>query len=163
MAGKVNPIPPGFRTVTPHIVVKDGNAAIAFYKKAFGAEENCCMPGPDGKGVMHAEIKIGDSIVMLAQEWPMPGCPQSPETLKGTSTCIHLYVDNADAAFDKAVKAGATPTMPPMNAFWGDRYGKVTDPFGHQWSIAQHVEDVSPEEMPKRMQEAFSQAGGCGA
>lgn len=163
MAGKVNPVPPGFRTVTPHLVVKDGNAAIDFYKKAFGAEEICRMPGPDGKGVMHAEIKIGDSVVMLANEWPAPGCPQSPQSLKGTSICVHLYVENADAAYDRAVKAGATPSAPLMNMFWGDRYGKVTDPFGHQWSIAQHIEDVRPEDMPARMAKAFSEMGGCGS
>lgn len=159
---KVNPIPEGFHTITPHIVVKGAAAAIEFYKKAFGAEEVCRMNGPDGKSVMHAEIKIGDSRLMLAEEWPGEGMPKSPATLGGSAVTVHLYVSDVDAAFKKATDAGATPTMPPMDAFWGDRYGKLKDPFGHDWGMATHIEDVPPEEMPARMQKAFANMGNCG-
>jgi PhnB protein len=148
----VSPVPPGFHTVTPHLVLRGAGKAIEFYKKAFGATEVMIMPGPDGKGVMHAEIKIGDSIIFLADEWP--GGPQaSPEKYGGTTVSIHLYVANCDATFNQAVAAGAKAEMPPMDMFWGDRFGKVIDPFGHSWSIAQHVEDVPPEEMGPRMKE----------
>lgn len=149
-------VPEGFRTITPHLIVKGADAAIAFYKKALGAEEIMRMSGPDGKSVMHAEIKIGDSLVMLNDEFPGGGGCASPTTLKGTSTCIHLYVENADALFNRAVAAGAQPTMPISDMFWGDRYGQVTDPFGHTWSIATHTKDVTPAEMREAM------AGMCG-
>jgi PhnB protein len=158
MAGKVSPIPEGFRTVTPHMTVSDGRRAIEFYKKAFGAEEICCMPGPGGQGVMHAELKIGDSMLMLNEEFP--GCeqgPRAPSTLKGTTITVHLYVDDADAVFNRAVAAGATPAMPPMDAFWGDRYGCLVDPFGHQWGIGTHKEDLTPEEIGKRAEAFFAQ------
>lgn len=158
----VNPIPEGFHTVSPHLVVKDAGAAIDFYTKAFGAKEMYRMPGPDGKSVMHAEIRIGDSPVMLASEWPGDGMPKSPETLGGTGVTIHLYVEDVDKLFKQATDAGATPTMPPMDAFWGDRYGKLKDPFGHDWGIATHIEDVPPEEMPERMAKAFANMGNCG-
>jgi PhnB protein len=154
MAGKVSPIPPGFHTVTPHLVIKGAGAAIDFYKKAFGAEEVMRMPGPDGQSVMHAEIKIGDSIVFLADEFPgMPA--RSPKALGGTTVTITLYVADADKVFNQAVAAGATATMPPVDMFWGDRYGKVLDPFGHDWAIATHKEDVPPDEMAKRAAAAF--------
>ena len=117
----VNPIPEGFSTVTPHLVVKDAAAAIDFYKKAFGAEEICRMAGPGGKGVMHAEIRIGKSPVMIAEEWPGEHCPKAPTTLGGSPVTIHLYVENVDTMFKRAIDAGATQTMPPMDAFWGDR------------------------------------------
>lgn len=155
----VNPIPEGFGTVTPHLVVKDAGEAIDFYKKAFGAEELCRMPGPDGNSVMHAEIRIGNSPIMLASEWPGEGCPKAPTTLGGSPVTIHLYVEDTDKAFKKATDAGATAAMPPMDAFWGDRYSKLKDPFGHEWSIATHIEDVPPEEMPERMAKAFAEWG----
>lgn len=160
MAGKVKPIPEGFRTVTPHMIISGAGKAIEFYKKAFGAEEIMRMPGPDGQSVMHAEIRIGDSAIMLADEFPGGGCGASPTTLKGSCVCIHLYVDNADALFNRAVAAGAKPTMPMTDMFWGDRYGKVTDPFGHEWSIATHQRDVTPEEIGQAA--AAFMKGGCG-
>jgi PhnB protein len=150
----VPPIPPGFRTVTPHLVLRGAGKAIDFYKKAFGAEEIMRMPGPDGKSVMHGEIKIGDSIVMLADEFP--GTPLSaPEKLGGTTVSLMLYVKDCDAVFNQAVAAGAKVSMPLMDMFWGDRYGQLTDPFGHIWAIATHKEDVLPEEMAKRGAEAM--------
>ncbi|MHC4944311.1 MAG: VOC family protein [Planctomycetota bacterium] len=161
MTGKVNPIPEGFHTLTPHIIVKNGTDAIEFYKKAFNAEVIELMPGPDGKGVMHAELKIGDSFVMLAEEYPA-GTSRSPQTLNGTSVVLHLYVKDVDASYDQAVKAGADATMPAMDTFWGDRYGRVCDPFGHEWSIATHKEDLTAEEIGKRAKEYFANMGGEG-
>jgi uncharacterized glyoxalase superfamily protein PhnB len=154
-AANVRPIPEGFRTVTPHLIIRDAAKAMAFYKAAFGAEEICRMPGPDGK-VMHAEVRIGDSIVMLADEFPQWNC-QGPQARGGTTVSLHVYVQNADAAFAKAVAAGATVMMPLENMFWGDRYGKLVDPFGHEWAIAQHVEDMTPEEMSRRGAEFMKQ------
>ena len=152
----VSPIPPGMHTITPHLIVRGAGEAIAFYQKAFGAEELVCMRGPDGKGVMHAELKIGDSVFFLADEFP--GAPNaSPKKLGGTTVSIHLYVNDVDAWFNRAVAAGAQVAMPLMNMFWGDRFGKVMDPFGHEWSIAQHIEDVTPEECAKRSVEAMKQ------
>lgn len=151
----VKPIPDGFRTVTPHMVVRDAEAAIEFYKKAFGAEEIMRMPGPDGKGVMHAEIKIGDSIIMMCGEMPQMERWVSPAKLNGTTMAICLYVPDCDAAFDRAVSAGAKVSMPLTDMFWGDRYGKLTDPFGHEWEIATHKKDLTPEEMGKAAEEAF--------
>ncbi len=156
MAGKVRPIPEGFHTVTPHLIIKGAAKAVEFYKKAFGAEEIMCMPGPGGS-VMHAEIKIGNSIIFLADEFPDWGC-LSPATLNGSPVTIHLYVEDCDAAFNKATQAGAEALMPPSDMFWGDRYGKLKDPFGHQWSIATHTEDVSPEECAKRCAESMAGA-----
>lgn len=149
MAGNVKPIPEGFTSVTPHMVVRGAADAIEFYKKAFGAVERCRMPGPDGKSLMHAEIQVGNAIVMLCDEFPDWGT-LSPQALNGSPVTIHLYVENADAVYDRAVKAGATAAMPLTDMFWGDRYGKVVDPYGHHWSIATHVEDVPPEEMGRR-------------
>lgn len=155
MTGKVKPIPEGFRTVTPHLVVNDAAQAIEFYKKAFGAKERSRSPGPGGK-LMHAEIKIGDSIMMLVDEFPgMKG----PKALGGCPTTMHLYVEDADAAFKRAVDAGATATMPVMEAFWGDAYGKLTDPFGHEWSIATHKQDLTPEQVQKGAEEFFAKMG----
>lgn len=133
-------------TVTPHLVCKDAGKAIEFYKNAFGAQERFRLNTPDGKKVLHASIVIGDSMVMLADEFPDWGSV-GPETLKGTPVVLHLNVKDADAAFDQAVRAGATVTMPLEDMFWGDRYGQVRDPFGHSWSIATHIRDVSLEEM----------------
>ena len=124
--------------------------AIEFYKKAFGAVEMHRMPGPGGK-LMHAAIRIGDSTIMLADEYQEWGS-KSPKTLDGTPVTIHLYVENADAVYDQAIAAGATGTMAMADMFWGDRYGQVIDPFGHSWSIATHIKDMTPEEMAKAAQ-----------
>ena len=145
----VRAIPQGMHTVTPHLICAGAADAIEFYKKAFGATELSRMPGPDGK-VMHASIRIGDSVIMLNDEMPDWGT-LGPKSLKGSPVTVHLYVEDADKIFDQAVRAGAKVTMPLDDMFWGDRYGKVEDPFGHQWSIGTHVRDVSPEEMQKAM------------
>jgi uncharacterized glyoxalase superfamily protein PhnB len=165
MAGNAKPIPEGFYTLTPHLVVRDAARAIDFYKRAFGAEEVLCLPGPGGQGVMHCELQIGNSRLMLCDE--MPGMEQwiSPESLKGTTVGLHLYVEDVDAAFDRAVGAGAKVTMPLMDTFWGDRYGKVSDPFGHQWSLATHKQDLTPEEIQKGAETFFAGMGkqqNCG-
>jgi len=149
---KAGPIPKGFHTITPHLVVAGAAAAIDFYKKAFGAEEVTRMPGPGGR-LMHAEIRIGNSQLMLADEMPEFG-NKSPKSLGGTPVTVHLYVDNVDAVYDRAVKAGAKATMPLMDAFWGDRYGQIEDPFGHKWGLATHVEDLTPEETMARAKKA---------
>ncbi|MFO0973647.1 MAG: VOC family protein [Phycisphaerae bacterium] len=147
MSKPVSPIPPGFHTITPSIIVKGAEAAMALYKKAFGAEEVMCMRGPTG-GIMHAEMKIGDSIFMLSDEWPNMGMKApAPNHISGG---LHLYVPDADRAFQRAIEAGCTAVMPPSNMFWGDRYGKVMDSFGHVWGLATHIEDVSPEECARR-------------
>jgi PhnB protein len=147
----VEPIPEGMHTVTPHLICAGAAEAIEFYKKAFGAVELSRVPGSDGK-VMHASIRIGDSVIMLNDENPQWGA-LGPKSLPGSPVTIHLYVEDADAVFAQAVAAGAKATMPLDDTFWGDRYGKVEDPFGHQWSIGTHVRDVSPEEMQKAMAE----------
>lgn len=153
MPRNVRPIPEGCHTVTPYLVVNDATKAIDFYKKAFGAELKELMHGPDGKSVMHCELKIGDSIVMISDEFPMAGA-RSPKSLGGTTAALFLYVEDVDSAFNRAVTAGAKAEMPVKDMFWGDRYGKLSDPFGHQWSLATHKEDVAPDEM-KRRAEAF--------
>ena len=147
--GKVNPVPDGYGTVTPYMAIRDAAKAIDFYQKAFGAEELFRMPGPGGK-VMHAELQIGNSKVMLGEESLEQGAP-SPKTLGGTATGLLLYVNDVDASFNRAVSAGCTAKMPPTDMFWGDRFSKLEDPFGHSWSIATHKEDVAPEEMQRRM------------
>jgi PhnB protein len=155
MAGKkVNPIPAGYHTATPYLTVNDCARAIDFYKKAFNAQVVVRMEAPGGK-IGHAEIKIGDSMIMLGDE--MPGnAGRSPQSLGGTTAGIMLYVTDADASYKQAVDAGAKADMPPTDMFWGDRYGKLTDPFGHSWSIATHKEDVAPEEMKRRAQDAMA-------
>jgi len=155
MARSKQPIPSGFHTVTPYLTVRDAAAAIDFYKKALGAEEIMRMPTPDGK-IGHAELKIGDSIIFLADEFPQMG-NKSPQTLGGCTGGLYLYVEDVDKAFKRATDAGATTKMPVTDMFWGDRYGQVTDPFGHLWSLSTHVEDVSPEEMEKRSKEWAAQ------
>ena len=145
----VKAIPDGYYTATPYLYLSEAGKAIDFYKKAFGATEMMRMGGPEGR-VMHAELKIGNSIVMMADEFPEMN-NRSPRTLGGASGSILLYVTDADAAFARAVKAGATATRPVELQFWGDKMGALEDPFGHQWSLATHVEDVSPEEMERRM------------
>jgi uncharacterized glyoxalase superfamily protein PhnB len=147
---KAKAIPEGMHSVTPHLVCAGAADAIEFYKKAFGAVELTRMPGAQGK-LMHASIRIGDSAVMLVDESPEWGM-LGPKSLKGSPVTIHLYVDDADAFVARAVKAGAKVTMPVDDMFWGDRYGKLEDPFGHHWSIGTHVRDVSPEEMRQAMQ-----------
>ena len=149
---QIKPVPEGMRTVTPHLVCAGAAEAIEFYKKAFGAVEAARLPGPQGK-IMHAMIRIGDSPVMLADEFPEMGAV-SPKSLKGSPVTIHLYVDNVDTTVERAVKAGAKITMPVADMFWGDRYGKLVDPFGHHWSVGTHIRDVSMEEMQQAMQKA---------
>ncbi len=149
----VKPIPEGFHTATPHLVVSDAAAAIEFYQKAFGAEEVSRMPGPEGK-IMHAAIRIGDSPVMLNDEFPDMGTV-GPKAIGGTAVTIHLYVKDADAVWDSATKAGAKVVVPIDDMFWGDRYGVIEDPFGHRWSIATHTQDLTPEQVMEGAQKAF--------
>ncbi len=146
---KVKPIPEGMHTVTPHLICDGAAQAIEFYKKAFGAVEVMRLPGPDGK-LMHAQIRIGDSAVMLVDEFPEMKSV-GPKTLKNSPVVIHLYVEDVDALVKQAVAAGAEVTMPPADMFWGDRYGQLRDPFGHQWSVATHLRDLSPEEILQGM------------
>jgi len=152
-------VPEGFNTVSMYLIVKDAKKAIDFYQKAFGAEAGAYMPGPGGQGTMHAEIRIGNSTVMLTDENPQ-WKKKSPSTLGGTPASLHLYVDDADKAFQRAVDAGCTIMAPLMDAFWGDRFGMLLDPYGHQWGIATHVEDVEPAEMEKRAAEFFANMTG---
>lgn len=147
----VKPIPAGYHTVTPYLVVNDAAGAIDFYKRAFGAQEIMRMAGPQGK-IGHAEIKIGDSVIMLGDEMPAANMStRSPQSVGGTTAGLMLYVENVDSAFQQAVNAGAKVEMPLGDMFWGDRYGRLVDPFGHSWSLATHKEDVAPEEMSRRM------------
>ena len=154
MSTSVKPVPEGMHTVTPHLVCDGAAAAIEFYKKAFGAIEMARMPGPGGK-LMHAMIKIGDSPVMLVDEFPEWGST-GPKSLNGTPVTIHLQVPDADAVFKSAVDAGATVKMQIADMFWGDRYGLVIDPFGHSWSIATHIKDLTPEEIAQAGKAAFA-------
>jgi PhnB protein len=157
MPKKAKPIPDGYHTVTPYLVVKDGSKALEFYKKAFNAQEMERHDMPDGK-VMHATFKIGDSIVMLSDEFPPPqGCGMmAPPAAKGLSMMLHLYVEDVDTSFNRALKAGAKTIRPVEDTFWGDRYGQLEDPFGHRWSISTHKEDLSPEEIEERAQQCCS-------
>lgn len=148
----VKPIPDGMRTVTPHLICDGATDAIEFYKKAFNAVELGRVPGPQGK-LLHAMIRIGDSTVMLVDEFPDWGSI-GPKSLKGSPVTIHLYTQDVDALFKQAVAAGAKVAMPVEDMFWGDRYGKLEDPFGHHWSIATHVRDVKPEELKEAAQKA---------
>jgi PhnB protein len=150
MSTKVKPIPDEFHSLTPYLTVKGGAQAIDFYKRAFGAVERFRFPGPDGKTIGHAEIKIGDSILMLADESPMMG-NRSPQSFGGTPVSLLLYVTDVDAAFKRAVDAGAKVKMPLENKFYGERAGSLEDPFGHLWTLMMHIEDVSPQEMQKRL------------
>jgi PhnB protein len=151
------PIPEGYHTVTPYLAVDDAAAAIEFYKRAFGATERSSMPMPDGK-IAHAEIQIGDSIIMTSDQFPQSQY-KPPKEIGGTSVGIFLYVEDVDSVVQDAVDAGAKITMPVEDMFWGDRFGQVADPFGHVWQIATHVEDVSPKDMEKRAQEAMASMG----
>jgi len=154
MPKAVKPIPEGFHTVTPYLVVRDTKRALEFYKKAFGAETRLAMPGPDGR-IMHAEFRIGDSILFMSDE-NVAMAPQlkAPESNGGIATgSTFLYVPDVDAVVKRAVDAGAKLTMPVADQFWGDRFGKVIDPFGHHWGVATHKEDLSPQDMQKRQAE----------
>ena len=151
---RIKPVPDGMHTVTPHLICAGSSDAIEFYKKAFKAVELGRVAGPQGK-LLHALIRIGNSAVMLVDEFPDWGA-FGPKSLKGSPVTIHLYVEDVDAFVERAVAAGAKVTMPLDDTFWGDRYGKLEDPFGHQWSVATHVRDVSPEELQKAAQKACS-------
>jgi PhnB protein len=150
----VKPIPDGYPRVTPYLHVSGADAAIEFYKSVLGAEERMRMPAPEGK-IGHAELKIGDAVVMLADEFPDMDV-RGPKSIGGTPVTLHVYVDDVDAIFEAALAAGATSVRPVENQFYGDRTGQFEDPFGHRWSVATHVEDVPPEEMEKRMTEAMA-------
>ncbi len=155
MSNKINPIRQGFHSVTPCLVVIDADKAIEFYSRAFGAQENYRNYAPDGKSIMYAEIKIGDSIVTLSDEFPNMNSFAPPTTGK-SPVSLYLYVENADEVFNRALSEGGQAILPMTDAFWGDRYGQLKDPSGHIWSIATHKKDVSPEEMEKAAKEAFS-------
>lgn len=148
MTSKVKPIPEGYHTVTPYLYIKDAGRALEFYKQAFGATEVFRMDGPDGR-VGHAEIKIGDSHIMLADEFPEMNA-RSPQTIGGSPVSLLLYVEDVDTVFNRAVETGAKSLKPVQDQFYGDRTGGIEDPFGHVWYIATHIEDVSPEEMHQR-------------
>jgi PhnB protein len=156
MAGNVKPVAEGDHTITVHLAVREAAKAIEFYQKAFGAQVLFVHKMPNGK-VMHATLKIGDSKLMLADEFPGRGCP-SPQALGGSPVVLNIYVENVDALWNQAVAAGAKVTMPLDNQFWGDRYGQIVDPFGHSWALGCHVEDVPREEMERRANAFFSQA-----
>lgn len=149
------PIPEGFHSVTPMLMFKDARKAIEFYKQAFGAVERFAMPGPDGKGVMHAEIQIGNSIVMMGEEHPNEPC-KSAETMGGSPVSFYIYVENADEAFRRGIDSGAISRMPVEDMFWGDRVGSVQDPFGYSWSLAAHMKDPSPKELEEGAKAAFA-------
>jgi PhnB protein len=152
-------VPEGYQTLTPYLSVDDAEAAIDFYRRAFGATEQARMASPDGK-IAHAELQIGDSKVMLADAFPQFAV-KPPKDVGGTTVGIFMYVEDVDEVFRQAVEAGATSTMEPEDQFWGDRFGTVTDPFGHNWQIATHVEDVPPEEMEERAKAAFAAMAGA--
>jgi uncharacterized glyoxalase superfamily protein PhnB len=159
MSKTTQPIPTGQEGLIPHLVCDSCSEAIAFYKKAFGAEEMHRMPAPDGRRLMHAAIRIGKSFVFLVDDFPehCGGKSQSPKGLNGTPVTIHQYVVDCDAAIKRAADAGAKVIMPAQDMFWGDRYGLVTDPFGHNWSFASHIKDMTPAEMQSAMKQAFAQ------
>jgi PhnB protein len=153
----VQPIPEGYHSVTPALALDDAAAAIEFYKQAFGATERMRMPAPDGR-IAHAELEIGDSLVMVSDTFEQ-STVRSPKELGGTTSSVFLYVEDVDAVVQRAVDAGATVTMAVENMFWGDRFGSLSDPFGHHWSLATHVEDLTEEEMAERAREAMAGAG----
>src|SRR5271169_1974058 len=148
-------IPEGYNTVTPMFVFKDARKAIEFYKRAFGAEERFAMPGPDGKGIMHAEVRIGTSVIMMGEENAQHSC-KSAETVGGSPVSFYVYVENVDGAFKRAIEAGAESKMPVEDMFWGDRVGSVIDPFGYSWMLATHVKDLTPQEIQQGAQAAFA-------
>jgi PhnB protein len=150
----VKPIPEGYNTLSTHLAVDDASKAIDYYKQAFGAKERFRMDAPEGK-IGHAELEIGDSLVMLSDPFPQSNV-RPPSEVGGTTASVFMYVDDVDGVVKQAVDAGATVTMEVADQFWGDRFGTITDPFGHVWSIATHVEDVSPEDMAERAKEAMA-------
>ncbi len=154
MPEHVKAVPPGFHTLTPHLVVRNAEQALEFYKNAFGAEVLHVAHMPDGK-VMHASLRIGDSMLMLNDELPDYGT-LSPLSTGGSAVTIHIYTENVDAAFNRALSAGAQVKMPLADQFWGDRYGVVADPFGHKWSLGAHIKDMSPEEMQREQDRAMA-------
>jgi uncharacterized glyoxalase superfamily protein PhnB len=155
MSKNVPAIPQGFHTVTPYLIVKGAAAAIEFYERAFGADVVARQDCEQSGLVLNAKLAIGDSIIMISDELPAHGCC-GPRPDEQPPVTIHLYVEDVDAAFDRAVKAGAEPVMPVSDVFWGDRYGQLRDPFHHSWSIATHIEDLTPEQMAARAREAFA-------
>jgi uncharacterized glyoxalase superfamily protein PhnB len=157
MTEQVRPIPDGMHSLTPHLVCANAAAAIDFYVKAFNGVEQARLPGPGGK-IMHAQMRIGDSIFMLADDFPDYGCV-GPLALKNTPVYIHLYVEDVDAAYARAIEAGGKPIMQVADMFWGDRYGQLEDPFGHRWSIATHKRDMTPEQIREEMLQSMGQ--GC--
>lgn len=156
MAKSAQAIPQGFHTVTPSIVVAGAAKALDFYKKAFGAEELSRFPGPDGENIMHAEFKIGDSIIMMSDEMPDMGS-RGPKLIGGSPVSFFVYGDDVDAAWQRAVDAGATVVMPLADQFWGDRTGCLEDPFGHKWWLAQRLQELTPEELRQAAENFFSQ------
>ncbi len=154
MPEQVKAVPPGFHTLTPHLTVRNAEQALEFYKNAFGADVLHVAHMPDGK-VMHASLRIGDSMLMLNDEFPDYGT-LSPLSTGGSAVTIHIYTENVDAAFNRAVSAGAQVKMPLADQFWGDRYGVVADPFGHKWSLGAHIKDMSPEEMQREQDRAIA-------
>ena len=156
----VKPIPDGFNTVNAYLIVKDVEKAIDFYQRAFGGEPGTLMRMPDGKGVMHAEVRIGNSTVMLTGENPQWNA-RSAESLGGSPISLHVCVEDADKAFQRAIEAGGEAIMPMMDAFWGDRYGKLKDPFGIEWGVSTHKEDLTDVEIAERAKQWFAQMGDC--
>ncbi len=157
-AGGVRSVPEGYHTVTPSLTVSNAVEAIEFYKRAFGAQELHRAIAPDGQKIWHAELAIGDSRIFLNDEFPDMGSVRAPTSIGATTVSLNLYLEDTDAAFQRAVGAGATATMPPADMFWGDRYAKVTDPYGHDWGMATHKEDVSEEEIQRRVQAFAAQS-----
>ena len=153
----VKPIPEGYHSITPYLAVDDAAKAIEFYRDAFGADEVIRMPGPDGK-IAHAELQLGDSKLMLSDPFPESNV-QPPSARGGPTASVFMYVEDVDGIFEQAQKAGATVVSPLENMFWGDRFGTVSDPFGHVWSLATHVEDLSEEEMAERSRAAMAEMG----
>ncbi len=157
-----SPIPPGFHTVTPHMIIKNAGAAMDFYVKAFGAVEISRFPMPGMDLLAHGLLQIGDSFVMVADEMPPEFCADalSPTTAKGTTFALHIYTEDVDGMYQRAIDAGCETVFEPMDAFWGDRYGQVRDPYGHHWGMATHVKDMTPEEMAEAAAAEFSGAPG---
>jgi PhnB protein len=158
MPNPVKPIPDNYHTLTPNLVCRNGAQAIDFYKTVFGATEIMRMPGPDGK-IMHAELKIGDSTFFL-NDTMSKAMSAGPEPGASNPMYLHVYVADVDTVFNRAIEGGARVDMPVQDMFWGDRYGKMTDPFGQQWGVATHIEDVAPEEMKRRQDAFFAKAAG---
>jgi PhnB protein len=154
-------VPPGYHTVTPSLIVRNAAAALDFYARAFGAKERLRMPGPDGTSIMHAELTIGDSVIFVRDEAPAMGA-RSPHSLGGEAGSLHLYVADVDLAFKRAVAAGAQARMPVRDMFWGDRFGAVVDPFGHEWGLATRVEDLTAAETARRARAFFQRAATAG-